>query len=92
MESKSWAEAVAVVSQKLGAFKGNEIRGIAGKLADAESMIGLKVNAAFQTLSAVSMSAPLQQLHQSQLGDLDVFILAIVCESGASALQATTCW
>lgn len=63
LESKSWPEAVAAVSEKLGALKGNEIRGIAGKLADAESMIALK-----DLLNALGSG---NTVHEAGFRDLD---------------------
>ena len=38
-----WSEALEAVQQAIGKVQGNEIKAIAGKLADAESMIALKV-------------------------------------------------
>lgn len=38
----SWADAMAAIKQGLSGAKGNQIKAIAGKLADAESMIALK--------------------------------------------------
>ena len=38
-----WSEALDAVQQALGKVQGNEIRAIAGKLADAEGIIALKV-------------------------------------------------
>ena len=38
-----WSEALEAVQQAVGKVQGNEIKAIAGKLADAESMISLKV-------------------------------------------------
>ncbi len=46
LHAKSWAEALDVVKQRLAGLSGDQIRGIAGKLADAESMVALKVGAA----------------------------------------------
>lgn len=43
LHAKSWAEALDVVKQRLAGLSGDQIRGIAGKLADAESMVALKV-------------------------------------------------
>lgn len=40
----AWPDALAAVKRGLEGAKGNEIRAIAGKLADAESMVLLKVN------------------------------------------------
>lgn len=39
----AWPDALKAVADRLATVKGNEIKGIAGKLADAESMIALKV-------------------------------------------------
>jgi NADH-quinone oxidoreductase subunit G len=38
----SWAEALTVVGEKLGALKGTEVAALAGNLADVESMLALK--------------------------------------------------
>lgn len=43
LHAKSWAEALDTVKQRLAGLQGDQVRGIAGKLADAESMIALKV-------------------------------------------------
>jgi NADH dehydrogenase (ubiquinone) Fe-S protein 1 len=43
LQSASWEDALAAASAALGKFKGGELRFIAGKLADAESLISLKV-------------------------------------------------
>jgi hypothetical protein len=38
----SWAEALSAVQAAVGAAKGNEIKAIAGKLTDAETMVAVK--------------------------------------------------
>lgn len=43
LKSQTWSEALHVIRQRLQGVQGDQIRGIAGKLADAESMIALKV-------------------------------------------------
>ena len=43
LQPASWPDALHAVKKGLEGAKGNEIRGIAGKLADAESMVLLKV-------------------------------------------------
>lgn len=40
LQPASWAEAFAAVQQAIGSAKGNEIKAIAGKLTDAETMVG----------------------------------------------------
>lgn len=42
LQPATWAEAFAAIKSGLGAAKGNELKAIAGKLSDAESMIALK--------------------------------------------------
>lgn len=42
LKEATWPEALAAAAEGLTRVKGNEIRGIAGKLADAESMMALK--------------------------------------------------
>lgn len=44
LERAQWADALAAVQAGLEGVKGNQMRAIAGKLADAESIIALKVN------------------------------------------------
>lgn len=43
LERAHWADALTAVQAGLKGIKGNEMRAIAGKLADAESIIALKV-------------------------------------------------
>lgn len=43
LESATWEEALRAAADALGKVKGNEISFIAGKLADAESLISAKV-------------------------------------------------
>jgi NADH dehydrogenase/NADH:ubiquinone oxidoreductase subunit G len=43
LKSQTWTEALHVIKQRMQGVQGDQIRGIAGKLADAESMIALKV-------------------------------------------------
>jgi hypothetical protein len=43
LKAQTWSEALHVIRQRLQGVQGDQIRGIAGKLADAESMIALKV-------------------------------------------------
>lgn len=43
LKAQTWTEALYVIKQRLQGVQGDQIRGIAGKLADAESMIALKV-------------------------------------------------
>ncbi len=38
----SWREAMAIISEKFATTQGNDIKAIAGDLADAESMMALK--------------------------------------------------
>ena len=42
LQPASWAEAFAAIKAGLGSAKGNEIKAIAGKLSDAETMIAAK--------------------------------------------------
>ena len=42
LQSASWEDALAAAKEALLKHKGNELRFIAGKLADAESLIALK--------------------------------------------------
>ena len=44
LESFTWEEAIKATADALGKVKGNEISFIAGKLADAESVMALKVS------------------------------------------------
>lgn len=44
LESATWEEAIKATADALGKVKGNEISFIAGKLADAESLMALKVS------------------------------------------------
>ena len=46
LESAQWEEALRATAEALGRVKGNEISFIAGKLADAESLIAAKVRCA----------------------------------------------
>ena len=46
LESAQWEEALKATAEALGRVKGNEISFIAGKLADAESLIATKVGTA----------------------------------------------
>lgn len=43
LESAQWEEAIKAIAEALGKVKGNEISFIAGKLADAETLIAAKV-------------------------------------------------
>ena len=43
LQPAAWPDALAAVQKGLEGAKGNEIKAIAGKLADAESMVALKV-------------------------------------------------
>ena len=45
---KRWPEALDAVAQGLQGVAGNEMKAIAGKLSDAESMVALKVHKALQ--------------------------------------------
>lgn len=42
LQPASWGEALSGIKAAVAVAKGNEIKAIAGKLADAESMIALK--------------------------------------------------
>lgn len=42
LELATWESALAAVAQAVGFAKGNEIKAIAGKLADAESIVAMK--------------------------------------------------
>lgn len=42
LEPATWAEAFTAIKAAVGKAKGNEVKAIAGKLSDAESMIALK--------------------------------------------------
>jgi hypothetical protein len=44
LKSATWSEALTAAKDALLKFKGSELRFIAGKLADAESLIALKAN------------------------------------------------
>lgn len=46
LESAQWEEALKAIAEAMGKVKGNEISFIAGKLADAESLIATKVGTA----------------------------------------------
>ena len=46
LESAQWEDALKAAAEALGKVKGNEISFIAGKLADAESLISMKVGTA----------------------------------------------
>lgn len=43
LERAQWIDAFEAIRQALEGVKGNEIRAVAGKLADAEAIIALKV-------------------------------------------------
>lgn len=43
LKSQTWTEALHTIKERLQGVQGDQIRGIAGKLADAESMIAMKV-------------------------------------------------
>lgn len=43
LKAQTWTEALHAIQQRVQGVQGDQIRGIAGKLADAESMIALKV-------------------------------------------------
>lgn len=65
LQSATWEEALAAAKGALSKAKGSEVQFIAGKLADAESLIALKVRPT-QRISAVT--SPLHQglqLHMS---------------------------
>ena len=47
LQPAAWADALAAVKKGLEGVKGDEIKAIAGKLADAESMVALKVRISF---------------------------------------------
>lgn len=51
LESATWEEALVAAKDAISKVKGNEMSFIAGKLADAESLIALKVYFASDSLS-----------------------------------------
>ncbi len=65
LHAKSWAEALDVVKQRLAGLSGDQIRGIAGKLADAESMVALKVGAAEYVVGRLKTWYPIRDFWQT---------------------------
>lgn len=74
LKAQTWTEALDVIRQRLQGVQGDQIRGIAGKLADAESMIALKVWLLFS----------IAQMHLQYVG----YSKPSSCSSAASALPS----
>ena len=68
LQNSSWPEALAAVRSRLAGLHGDQIRAIAGKLADAESMIAMKVGC----------TLPSSFLVKRDLGECIVFFISFL--------------